>query len=106
MPAARRHDIDTSHEAARSVYKPSDVQHRIAAVLQGAAYAGDRDGLTDEEMIRRYKARAAAVGDPIPTDASLRSRRAELVVAGKVRRSLVNGKTATGRAAAKWVMTS
>lgn len=106
MPAARRHDIDTSHAAARSVYKPTEVQLGILTVMQRASYAGDRDGLTDEEIVRRFKERATRVGETIPTDSSIRSRRAELVAAGKIRRSTVNGKTATGRTAAKWLITA
>lgn len=100
MPAARRHDINTSHAAARSVHKPSEVQQRILSILRKSAWSGDRTGLTDEQIIAQYKEQFAA--DVVPTEQSIRSRRAELVAAGKVRRSLAPGKSGTGRPSAKW----
>lgn len=100
MPAARTHDMNTSHAAAASVWQPSEVQLRILGLLQSAVWAGERTGLTDEQIIARYREQHS--GDVLPSESSIRSRRAELVGRGKIRRSKVDGKSAAGRVSARW----
>lgn len=101
MPAARTHDMNTSHAAAASVWHPSEVQLRILGLLQSAVWAGERSGLTDEQIITRYREQHS--GGIVPSESSIRSRRAELVARGKIRRSTVNGESKAGRVSAKWV---
>ena len=103
MPAARTHDMNTSHAAAASVWQPSEVQKRILDILQNAVRDGYLAGLTDEQIIARYPAHE---GDVIPSEQSIRSRRSELVRRGRIRRSEVNGKSEKGRVSARWVTAS
>ncbi|WIA96449.1 hypothetical protein [Curtobacterium sp. MCBA15_004] len=79
-PAARRHDVETSHDAAASVYEPTEVQQRILDILKPADFFARSRGMTDQEIVAEYQSR----GGVIPTEQSIRSRRAELVRRGDV----------------------
>ena len=81
-PRARHGDPVTSHEAAleQRPAKVGTVQRVILKVL-------DRFGpLTDEQLVERFDEHVAVSEDAPPvTPQSIRTRRAELVCAGKVR---------------------
>jgi hypothetical protein len=96
--------MNTSHAAAASVWQPSEVQLRILGLLQAAVWAGERTGLTDEQIIARYREQHS--GGIVPSESSIRSRRAELVARGKIRRSTVDGLSSGGRVSARWVSAS
>ncbi|PYY63647.1 hypothetical protein DEJ30_12090 [Curtobacterium sp. MCPF17_003] len=103
MPAARTHDVETSHLAARTAHNPTEVQQRILQLLPARTSFFDRSaGLTDEQLIDEYKRYAAEHGLTVPSDQSIRSRRAELVVAGKVVWTKEYGKTSSGGKSRTW----
>lgn len=87
---ARSDDPETSHEAARSLNKRklSAQRENILRLLRGA-------GLTDEEIRDIYP-------QPRPSDASLRTRRNELVEMGLVMDSGRLRRTRSGRRAIVW----
>lgn len=103
MPSARTTDPDTSHAAARSAQRPSDVQQHILEVLRSQT---DPRGLTDDDLYSAYGRRALRSGWPVPTPQSVRSRRAELTQKGSVRFSGHYGRTDTGRQSRRWVVSS
>ncbi|MEK6344725.1 MAG: hypothetical protein V4737_12920 [Curtobacterium sp.] len=105
MPAARRHDVDTSHAAARSVQSPTEVQQRILDLLPSRSFFVKVPGLTDEQIITKYRALAMMQGFRVPSDQSIRSRRSELVAAGKVMWTGDYGLTAGGRKSRTWIAT-
>lgn len=102
MPAARTADPDTSHAAARTAHNPTEVQQHVLEVLEYDARISSR-GLTDDEVFRSYTQHARTKGWVVPTPQSLRSRRAELQRAGKVRFSGHYGTTVSGRKSRRWV---
>jgi hypothetical protein len=98
-PAARTHDPETSHLAARSVRNHTDVQQRVLDILRPEDFFARSKGMTDQEIVAAYKKR----GGVIPTDQSIRSRRAELVRRGDVVWTGERKKmTGTGRLARLW----
>lgn len=102
-PAARSGDPETSHEAAASVWNPSEVQAKVLEILWAdwlTDFAGG-PGMTDEEIAVEYERRFY----PAPTPQSIRSRRAELVRRGLVVFAGSYRKTATGRRARRWRIT-
>jgi hypothetical protein len=106
MPAARRHDADTSHLAARTVQNPTEVQQRILALLPVRTSFFDKpQGMTDEQIIAEYRTVAELLNVRVPSDQSIRSRRSELVDAGKVAWTGDYGLTAGGRKSRTWIAT-
>jgi hypothetical protein len=103
MPAARTHDPETSHLAARAAHNPTEVQQHILQLLPARTSFFDRSaGFTDEQIIDEYKRRANEHGWTVPTDQSIRSRRAELVAAGKVAWTKEHGRTRSGGKSRTW----
>jgi hypothetical protein len=102
-PAARRHDVETSHVAAATAYAPTEVQQRILDILKPADFFARSKGMTDEEIVAAYQ----ELDGVIPTDQSIRSRRAELVKRGLVvwtgHKKKMRG---TGREARLWKATA
>jgi hypothetical protein len=95
---ARSTDPATSHQAAASVNTDSHNHGRILGLLKTF-----RDGLTDEQLRDEWAIAANRVmGWPPISDSGLRSRRSELVRAGKVVDSGEKGRTAAGRACTIW----
>jgi hypothetical protein len=105
MPAARTADPGTSKLAARTAHNPNEVQQHVLDVLEYDARTNTR-GLTDDEVYRAYTQHARTKGWVIPTPQSVRSRRAELEHAGKVRFSGHYGTTVSGRKARRWAATA
>jgi hypothetical protein len=93
MPHARRKDLDTSWEAARSVKAISETQE---AILELYLTYGP---LMDERLIDFYQ---NAFGYPKASESGIRSRRAELVEMGLVKCTNVKGKTRSGRSSYYW----
>jgi hypothetical protein len=96
-PAARSSDPITSDWAAESVQNTTAVQERILAILL-------REGpATDEAIARIYES-----WFPLPsqraTQQSLRTRRKELVDAGRVQFSGLYALTVSNRRAQEWVI--
>jgi len=103
MPAARTHDPETSHLAAKAAHNPTEVQQRILRLLPARTSFFDRTaGLTDEQLIDEYKRYAAEHDLTVPSDQSIRSRRAELVAAGKVVWTKEHGQTRSGGKSRTW----
>ena len=105
MPAARRHDVDTSHLAARTVQNPTEVQQRILDLLPSRSFFAAVPGFTDEQIVTKYRAAAEREGLRVPSDQSIRSRRSELVADGKVIWTGDYGLTAGGRKSRTWIAT-
>jgi len=96
VAAARSTDPETSHEAAESVWNPSAVQAVVFKIIE------DRGPITDTELIWHYGHEAVRQNIYLPSEQSIRSRRAELVTAGQVEFSGLYGVTANGRRSRKW----
>lgn len=77
-PRARNSDPETSHEAAKSVRNVGPIHEAILYVLR------IHPELTDEQLVGWYKADLAAGWLPKASDSSIRSRRKELAVLGRV----------------------
>jgi hypothetical protein len=102
MPAARTHDVETSHLAARTAHNPTEVQQRILDLLSARISFFDTSaGMTDEQIVAKYQEDAKKHGWTVPTAQSIRSRRAELTAAGKVA-WVGYGKTSGGRKSRTW----
>jgi hypothetical protein len=112
---ARRTDPTTSHEAAASV---TDLTAKQAAVLDVLGAIGPA---TDEALVREYERRRRFAIDlapswgrgyrPPPEDilpeqsaSGIRTRRSELVDAGRVRAVDHEGRTASGRRSTRWAV--
>lgn len=97
---ARRTDPETSHEAARSV---EALPKRLADVLLVLTEHGPAH---DEDLCQLYRQRmrSAIWSRRVmeQTDQSIRSRRAELVKAGKVEYTGQKALTKTGRKSRVW----
>jgi len=103
---ARGSDPSTSHDAGRSVCNLNAKHEAVRQVLR------HKGAMTDEEMIEMYNhyrlMRYVSLADvgladpPHQSDASLRTRRAELVAAGKVRATGETRPTRSGRQAQVW----
>lgn len=100
VPSARSTDPETSHEAADSVWNPSAVQAVVFRIIE------ERGPISDTELIWHYGHEAARQKIYLPTDQSIRSRRAELVNAGQVEFSGFYGLTPNGRRTRKWWVAS
>jgi len=72
MPSARRSDPETSHEAAVTVWQPSEVQAVVLSIVR------ENGPICDDGIYREYARRAMKSGAPLPTPASVRTRRKEL----------------------------
>lgn len=94
---ARRTDPETSHEAARSIRsdKLRRSQEAVLDVLRSLHRA------TDVELIQSYNLRGYAFSVP-QSDSGIRTRRSELVTAGKVIDSGERVKLPSGRRAIVW----
>lgn len=96
---ARRTDPATSHEAAASVTVLNETHVRILRLLD--VWVGNATyphGLTDEELLHIW----ADQYDEQISPSGLRSRRSELVRAGRVVDSGERGTTAAGRRCIVW----
>lgn len=94
-PVARVTDPETSHEAAQSVYRPSDVACYIAIMMQ--------DGACDDPvLIQRYNDAVYEEIAPKASEQSIRSRRAELTSAGIIEWSGEYSLSAHGRRTRVW----
>lgn len=91
MAHARNTDPNTSHEAAASVNNITATQEFILEML-------DRHPMTDVSLVEYFK----AVPGPRASESGIRSRRAELVAAGRVVDSGERVKLASGRRAIIW----
>ena len=96
MPAARKMDPFTSHEAAASIMNYTRVQMLIMGLFDSCD-----GGYTDEELIRAYN---NAYGQYLPaSDSSIRSRRAELRDRNDVRDSGHTRLTRLGHKSVVWM---
>jgi hypothetical protein len=91
--AARSGDLETSHEAARSVKNTASVRAAILRILEHGPH-------TDEQIAYRYENEHPSL--PMVSPSGLRSRRAELVDDGQVVDSGERRKTTSGRNAICW----
>lgn len=110
MPAARTHDPQTSHAAARSVASTTLVQQRILDIIRDASVFGA--GVTDEGIIATYSRQARVHAWTMPSPSSIRTRRKELADKGLVRvctdgaGEALFGKTAGGNRSHLWTVAS
>lgn len=98
---ARRGDPETSRQAARSVHNLRGSQLDVLKVFRDY---GHGKGFTDEELLRAYRRGADAGVVRVQSDSGIRSRRAELAVAGFVVDSSRRARTAAGREAVVWAL--
>ena len=96
MPRARKSDPYTSHLAAEEVMNYTQVQIFILELFNNAV-----DGFTDEELVGAYN-RTFGIQCPA-SDASLRSRRAELRDRNQLRDSGHTRMTRLGHKSIVWV---
>ena len=97
MPHARHTDPSTSHAAAASVSNVSKTRSVVLSILEVSSMA-------DHELVATYR-RLAENGlgvIPAASESGVRSRRAELVVAGLVKDSGARVKSPTGRSSIVW----
>lgn len=92
MPYARHTDPQTSHDAAASVTN-------LTATKQAILKALVRPG-TDVDLVQRYK---NLHGAPAASESGIRSRRAELALAGLVK-PVGTARLASGRNAIVWAV--
>lgn len=97
MPQARTTDPVTSHEAAASVRNLTATQQVILDLFKRA----DRP-MTDNQLIGWYFWAISNIEAPHASDSGIRSRRAELTRAGKLRDSGLRAKLPSGRNAIVW----
>jgi len=97
MPHARTTDPVTSHEAAASVSNLTKTQQTILDLFQRV----DKR-MTDNELIRWYWWAVSNLQAPNASDSGIRSRRAELTRAGKLRDSGDRHQLPSGRNAIIW----
>jgi len=93
---ARSTDLATSHGAAASVKDITKVQARVLALFH---YLGP---MTDYELCHHFRLMVEAGDYPPATDQSIRSRRAELVAALRLRATTAVAYTLHGRRATVW----
>jgi hypothetical protein len=94
-PGARKTDPETSHEAADSVYRPSQTAIAVFFALYGHE-------LTDEQLFHKFEGHAHEELHPFASPQSVRSRRAELMDAGIIEWSGEYGLTRFGRKCRVW----
>ena len=100
MPArARTGDPYTSHLAAASVKEISAAQARLLALY------GQFGDLTDTELARHYQLFVDEHTFPPISPSGLRSRRHELVEAGRIYDTGIRARTPSGRACIAWGLT-
>lgn len=97
VPGARRTDPSTSHEAAETVYKPSQVAIAVFMTLY-------RHEMTDEQIISAFDGHALEGLHPTASPQSIRSRRSELVDAGIIVWTGEYGVTKFGRRSRIWAV--
>lgn len=89
---ARHTDPATSHEAAASVTELTEKQRVVLDLFE------QHGPMADHELLRIYR-----IGTlPPQSDSGLRTRRSELVAAGKLVQSGPDATTPTGRRALRW----
>ena len=76
MAFARKTDPQTSHEAADSVIEVTDTQYKIWSLL--------RKPMTDRDLVAEFNEWVAAGFADMASESGIRTRRSELVAAGKV----------------------
>ena len=96
---ARTLDPKTSHDAARSVRNLTETQQLILNLFNIRI-----NGYTDEELIEAYN-KAYKHFHPA-TDASIRSRRADLVKRGDLRATEIKRSTRANRGSTVWELAS
>lgn len=94
MAKARKTDLQTSHDAAKSVRNITMTKHYILQCLVRAR--------TDVELVEAYKKLKKA---PKASESGIRSRRAELVREGLVHPTGLEVKLPSGRYAKVWQVT-
>lgn len=98
MALARTTDPETSHEAAQSVGDTTETQQRILDIFYDFPL-----GLTDHELQALYRHRSErSTKYPLASESGIRSRRSELVAAGKLEDSGSRNKLPSGRKAIVW----
>jgi hypothetical protein len=95
IPVARNTDPTTSHEAAQSVYRPSQTAIAVFFALYGKT-------LTDEQLAAQFETHAREGLHSFASPQSIRSRRSELTEAGIVEWSGEYGTTVFGRRCRVW----
>lgn len=93
MPNARRTDPHTSHEAADSVIEVTETQEAIYKLL--------KKPMTDQNLVTEYGKLVLSRKAPMASESGIRSRRAELVELGVVKR-VGESKTWSGRKCIVW----
>lgn len=93
---ARSTDPETSHEAADTVWNPTEVQAHVFRIIE------EHGPISDTELAWHYGHEAVKHNWYVPTPQSLRSRRAELVASGQIEHSGFYGLTPNGRRTRKW----
>ena len=96
MPAARMTDPETSHEAAESVRNLTATQTEVLRIIRVCRR------VTDVELVEQYQRMVKHFAAPPASDSGIRSRRAELVKAGKVIDSGDRERLPSGRHAIVW----
>lgn len=97
MPHARTTDPVTSHEAAASVSNLTKTQQTILDLFKRAGKP-----MTDNQLIGWYFWAVSNIEAPRASDSGIRSRRAELTRAGKLRDSGARHQLPSGRNAIVW----
>lgn len=100
-PVARNTDPLSSWEAARSVHDVTAKQAAVYKILRLWPL-----GLTDDEIAVRYVRYAGSFSFPFQSPSGLRTRRKELCRKGLVDDSGSRRRTASGRLAIVWIVTS
>lgn len=95
---ARRTDPETSHAAARSI-RAEQLRKSQEAVL---AVFHAQGAMTDVELVNYYRKRADFARLPQQSESGIRTRRSELVAAGRVEDSGQRVKLPSGRNAIVW----
>lgn len=98
MPHARKTDPETSHEAAESVRELTATQQEVLRIVKVLKRT------TDVELVYQYQQMSNHFGAPRASESGIRSRRAELVKAGKIKDSGDREKLPSGRRAIVWTL--
>jgi hypothetical protein len=96
MPRSRRVNPDTSHEAAETVWCPTEVEATVLDIVR------QHGPIADDQIYRHYIQRSIRTGQVLPTPQSVRSRRSELVDAGFIGWSGLYGLTESLRRTREW----
>lgn len=98
IPKARISDPETSHEAAASL-DPTKLSELMIAIIQITREAGK---ITDGDLISKYYEYSQIFGWEVYEPQTIRSRRSDLVKAGKIEFSGEYGITRSGRRTRMW----